>query len=165
MGEKAIDIVEKAGINTKELVEKLQSAYADECLAYVQYWEGARVAVGIMRPALVAEMEEHAKEELEHANLIAKRIMELGATAIVGPQEWLEKSACGYIAPLESDVRILLEQNISSERCAIATYKHLADFVRGKDDITYKLMVKILAEEVEHEEDLETIQKDIDSAI
>ncbi len=162
MGQKAIEIIEEGNLNKKELLEKLQRAYADECLAYIQYWEGARLPVGIMRTKLVEEMQEHASEELEHANLIAKRIMELGATPIVGPQEWLKKSTCGYLEPMDSNIMVLLEQNISSERCAMEVYRELADFTRGKDDITYKLAVKILEEETEHEQDLEDIRNDME---
>lgn len=161
MGQKAIEIVENSGLSLKELVEKLQRAYCDECLSYIQYWEGARIATGLIRESAVKEMQEHSGEELEHANLLAQRIMELGATPLVGPQQWLENSTCGYEAPLEDDIRTLLEQNILSERCAIEVYRQLADFTHGKDDITYKLAVKILAEEVEHEHDLETLRNDI----
>lgn len=165
MGQKAIEIIEEGNLNKKELLEKLQRAYADECLAYIQYWEGARLPVGIMRTKLVEEMQEHASEELEHANLIAKRIMELGATPIVGPQEWLKKSTCGYLEPMDSNIMVLLEQNISSERCAMEVYRELADFTRGKDDITYKLAVKILEEEAEHEQDLEDIKNDMETML
>ena len=165
MGQKAIEIIEEGNLNKKELLEKLQRAYADECLAYIQYWEGARLPVGIMRTKLVEEMQEHATEELEHANLIAKRIMELGATPIVGPQEWLKKSTCGYLEPMDSNIMVLLEQNISSERCAMEVYRELADFTRGKDDITYKLAVKILEEEAEHEQDLEDIKNDMETML
>ena len=165
MGQQAIEIVEQSGLNIKELLEKLQSAYADECLAYIQYWEGARVPVGALRNSLVSEMQEHAQEELKHAELIAKRIIELGAMPIVSPQEWFRKSACGYEAPTDSDIMVLLEQNISSERCAIATYKKLADYVRLKDDVTYKLVVKILEDELEHEQDLEDIKYDLEAGL
>lgn len=165
MGQKAIEIIEEGNLNKKELLEKLQRAYADECLAYIQYWEGARLPVGIMRTKLVEEMQEHATEELEHANLIAKRIMELGATPIVGPQEWLKRSTCGYLEPMDSNIMVLLEQNISSERCAMEVYRELADFTRGKDDITYKLAVKILEEEAEHEQDLEDIKNDMETML
>lgn len=165
MGQKAIEIIEEGNLNKKELLEKLQRAYADECLAYIQYWEGARLPVGIMRTKLVEEMQEHATEELEHANLIAKRIMELGAMPIVGPQEWLKRSTCGYLEPMDSNIMVLLEQNISSERCAMEVYRELADFTRGKDDITYKLAVKILEEEAEHEQDLEDIKNDMETML
>ena len=162
MGQKAIEIVEHKGININELVSKLQRAYADECLAYIQYWEGSRVPIGLLRESLVKEMQEHAGEELEHANLLAERIMELGAMPIVGPEEWLKHCICGYIAPLDSDILVLLEQNIASERGAIETYRELADYTRGKDDKTFRLAVKILEEELEHEQDLETIKADHD---
>ena len=162
MGQKSVEILKQTGINIKELVEKLQKAYADECLSYIQYWEGARFPVGLARVKLVSEMQEHAEEELKHANWLAKRIIDFGVMPIVGPQEWLKKSNCGYQEPMDSDIMTLLEQNISSERCAIEVYKQLADFTHGKDDITYKLAIKILEEEVEHEQDLEDIRNDIE---
>ena len=165
MGQKAIEIIEEGNLNKKELLEKLQRAYADECLAYIQYREGARFPVGLLRTKLVEEMQEHAGEELEHANLIAKRIMELGAMPIAGPQEWLKRSTCGYLEPMDSNIMAILEQNISSERCAMEVYRELADFTRGKDDITYKLAVKILEEEAEHEQDLEDIRNDMDTML
>ena len=165
MGQKSIEILEENNISVNELVEKLQCAYADECLAYIQYWEGSRIPIGVMSKNLADEMTEHAGEELEHANLIAKRIMELGATPVVGPQKWLKKTTCGYLEPVDSDIMVLLEQNISSERCAMEVYKELANFTRGKDDITYKLAVKILEEEAEHEQDLENIRNDMEKIL
>ena len=42
MGQKAIEIIEEGNLNKKELLEKLQCAYAYECLAYIKYWEEAR---------------------------------------------------------------------------------------------------------------------------
>ena len=161
MGLKAIEIIENAGLNLNELVSKLQSAYADECLAFIQYWEGSKIGIGLMREELSKEMAEHAKEEQEHADLLAERIITLGGALPVGPQEWFKRTTCGYQAPVEDDIKTLLEQNLLSERCAIETYTRLAEFVRGKDPITYKLVIKILEEEVEHEQDLENIRNDM----
>ena len=54
-----------------------------------------------------------------------------------------------------------MDQNLKGERCAIAVYKKLLDFVKGKDMITGHLIRHILEEEIEHEQDLEDIQNDI----
>jgi bacterioferritin len=57
-----------------------------------------------------------------------------------------------------------LKQNIDGERCAIKVYKKLLNFVKGKDEITYKIVLEILEEEIEHEDDLEGILVDMKMA-
>ncbi len=163
MGQEAINIVENSGVRIKILLEELNKAYCDEWLAYIQYMEGAQIASGMPRVSLVAEMEEHAQEELDHAKKLAKRIIELGGTPIIEPKTWYKYSTCGYEAPKDNDARIILEQNLRSERCAIHVYNKLIKRLDGRDPITNKLLVKILEEEIEHEQDLEDIWEDVKS--
>lgn len=163
MGQEAVNIVTKAGVKVKLLIEELNKAYCDEWLAYIQYMEGAQVASGMPRQSLVAEMEEHAAEELDHAKKLAKRIIELGGTPVIEPKMWYKYSTCGYDAPKNHDSRVILEQNLRSERCAIHTYSRLIKLLAGRDPVTHKILVKILEEEIEHEQDLEDIEKDVES--
>jgi len=148
------------GVDVKKLLDLLNRALADEWLAYYQYWAGAKVAKGPMRPNVVSEFEEHAKEELEHANKVAERIIQLGGTPIISPD--FSKSNCAYEAPKDPFVLKLLKQNIKAEQCAITTYKKLIDFVRGKDDVTYDMVLSILKDEVEHEEELQMLLEDVE---
>jgi len=71
-------------------------------------------------------------------------------------------SACAYDAPDDPYVGTLLTQNIEGEQCAIATYKSLMDVTKDKDMVTYNLALTILEQEVEHEEDLQSLQEDLD---
>lgn len=160
MGTKGREIV---GMDTKELIKLLNKAYADEWLAYYQYWLGAKIAKGPMRGAVAAELAEHAGEELEHAEKIAERILQLGGTPVLSPQDWYKETNCGYDAPEDEGVRKLLEQNIKGEQCAIDVYKKLADAVKDKDPITFHLVAEILEDEVEHEDDLEALVEDMES--
>ena len=161
MGMKAKELVEKGGLDVKKLITMLNKAYCDEWLAYYQYWLGARLAVGIPREHLETEMEEHANEELDHARRLAKRIIELGGTPELDPANWQKLSTCGYLPPDHPTVDDLLEQNIHAERCAIAVYEKILDYVRGKDIITGHLVRHILEEELEHEQELEDIREDL----
>ena len=158
MGTKAREIL---GVESDKLVELLNRAYADEWLAYYQYWIGAKVAEGMMRGTVVQELEEHAQDELRHAGMLVGRIIQLGGIPLLTPEEWYKYTNCGYDAPQDPDVRKLLEQNIKGEQCAIEVYKNIAEFTKDKDPITYNLAIEILKDEIEHEEDLETIQKDM----
>ena len=82
MGEMAKKIVK---IDVDELIEVLNKAYAEEWLAYYQYWIGAKVAIGFERADIVGEFEEHAKEELKHAGWLADRIIQLGGVPLIKP--------------------------------------------------------------------------------
>jgi bacterioferritin len=150
------------GMDVNKLLELLNKAFADEWLAYYQYWVGAKVVKGPMRRAVVSELEEHAGDEHKHAGMLAERIIQLGGTPILKPEEWYKLANCGYDAPEDPSVRAVVEQNVKGEQCAIDVYKRLLDTTRDKDEVTSKIVLEILDDEVEHEADLQTILEDID---
>jgi bacterioferritin len=162
MGTKGKEIV---GVDVKKLLELMSKAYADEWLAYYQYWVGAKVAQGRMRGIVAEELEEHAGEELKHAGMLTERMIQLGGAPLLTPEALLKESGCGYDAPTNPNTKVLLAQNIKGEQCAIVTYKKLLDFVRGKDDITEKIILEILKDEVKHEEDLQAMLEDMKSPV
>ena len=59
----------------------------------------------------------------------------------------------------------MLEQAIRGEQCAINVYSELAEITRDKDIVTYDMVSQILADEVEHEEDLQALYDDINEFI
>lgn len=149
------------GIEISEIIRMLNKAYADEWLAYYQYFIEAKVIKGIMKDAAIAELTQHATDELRHANMVADRILQLGGTPLLHPQEWFTHTNCGYEEPKEFDVVKILEDSIKGEQCAISVYSQLADMTRNKDIVTYDIVSEILADEVEHEEDLQALHDDI----
>jgi len=159
MGTKGKEIV---GLDTEKLIELLNKALADEWLAYYQYWIGAKVVIGPMRGEVVAELDQHAADELGHAGMLVTRIMQLGGTPILKPEDWYKMTDCGYEAPEDPSVKAVLQQNIKGEQCAISVYDKLTQMTRDKDPVTYAMVVQILGDEVEHEDDLQTILEDIE---
>ena len=149
------------GIEVEELVKLLNKAYADEWLAYYQYYIEEKVITGIMKDAAIAELNQHAQDELRHADMIANRIMQLGGTPLLNPKEWFIHTNCGYEEPKDFDILSILDDAIKGEQCAIKTYSGILDITRNKDIITYDIVSQILADEVEHEEDLVALQDDI----
>ena len=111
------------GEKVEQVIEMLNKALADEWLAYYQYWIGAKVAVGPMRGAVTVELEEHATEELGHALLLVERILQLGGTPLLSPEDWYDATNCGYEGPEDPYVEVLLVQNIQGEQCAIGVYQ------------------------------------------
>jgi len=158
MGTKGRAIV---GMDVDSLIVVLNKALADEWLAYYQYWVGAKVAKGPMRGAVTAELIQHATEELGHAELLADRILQLGGTPLLKPADWYEMTNCGYEAPDDPYVEVLLEQNIKGEQCAIGVYHQLVELTKETDPVTYEMALAIMADEIEHEEDLQALAEDI----
>ena len=107
MGTKGKEIVK---LDVENVLILLNKAFADEWLAYYQYWVGAQVAKGPMRGAVVAELNEHAEDELKHAGMLATRIIQLGGTPVLDPADWRTLSNCGYDAPANPHVQAIVEQ-------------------------------------------------------
>ena len=162
MGTRGREIV---GMDVNELLKLLNQAFGSEWLAYYQYWLGAKVIKGPMKDAVAAELTLHATEELNHAVLLSGRIIQLGGTPLTKPQGWLQHSPCKYDAPDDPYVAVLLDQNIAGEQCAISTYKALMDATKDKDMVTYNLALTILEQEVEHEEDLQSLKEDLELTV
>ena len=149
-------------MDVDELIRLLNKALSDEWLAYYQYWVGSKVVKGPTKDAVITELVQHATEELAHADMIALRILQLGGTPVLEPKEWYNLTNCGYDVPSDPFVKKILEQNIKGERCAIETYNKLMAIVKDKDPITYNMVLTIISQEVEHEEDLQSLLEDLE---
>ncbi len=145
----------------EKILELLNKALADEWLAYYQYWIGAKVVKGELKEKVIEELEEHAGDELRHAGMLVDRILELGGTPILKPEDWYKMTNCGYDTPENPDVKPILEQNIKGEQCAIRVYKNLIESTQNEDQKTYGIAKEILADEKEHEEDLKSLLEKI----
>jgi len=62
-------------------------------------------------------------------------------------------------------VEKVIKQNIKGEQCAISVYKGLLDLTVNKDPVTYNIVLQILQDEVEHEEDLQALQEDLEGML
>ena len=158
MGTRAREII---GMDVDQLVTLLRKAFSDEWLAYFQYWVGAQVVKGPMKDAVIAELNQHAADELRHAGMVSLRIIELGGVPVTKPEDWYKWTNCGYEAPDDPYVETVLQQNIKGEQCAITTYSKLLQTTREADPVTYNMVVQILQDEVSHEEDLQNLEEDI----
>jgi bacterioferritin len=157
MGTKAMEIVE---LDCGELIADLNRAYADEWLAAYAYNYMSQVVTG--RPAakhLADLLLDTSKDELEHQQELAERIVSLGGKPVVDISHLAKASNTGYPAPPvdEKDFDAIVKTVIQAEHDAIEVYNRLAKKTHGKDPITYNLILHILTEEVEHEDEFETL--------
>ena len=155
--------VEIVGVDVQELIKRLNKAYADEWIAYYQYWLCAKLVRGPIRAQVVVELEEHAGEELKHAQMLGDRIIQLNGIPLLTHEEWSKHAGCGYDATQNAYVRAVLEENIKGEQCAIREYQAILEMVDGKDAVTADMILEILKDEVKHEEDLTRLLEDLNS--
>jgi len=128
MGQKGKEILE---LDVGKLIGLLNEALSEEWLAYYQYWIGSKVMEGPMRSEIEPELMVHANQELNHATLVADRIIQLGGTPVLDPKGWFELAGCAYESPEDPYVEAVLEQNLRGERCAIDRYNALAGFTES----------------------------------
>lgn len=159
MGKENVKIIE--GLDVKDLIKLMNAALSEEWLAYYQYWIGARMIEGAMRPEVEKEFLIHANEELGHAEKLVDRIIQLDGTPVLDPADWFKLAKCKYLPPNDPYIEVVLNQNLDSERCAIGRYQQLADYTFGKDHQTYRIATEILEEELEHEQEIEDWLEDL----
>jgi bacterioferritin len=157
MGIKGKQIV---GLDVAELLVALNRVYADEWLAAYAYNFMSHVVTG--RPAakqLAALLLDTSKDELEHQQELAERIASLGGKPVADISKLVETSNDGYptLPANEKDFEAIIRTVIKAEHGAIEAYNQLAQKTHGKDPITYNLIVHILSEEVEHEDEFESL--------
>ncbi|MDQ6724400.1 MAG: ferritin [Thermoproteota archaeon] len=135
MGQKGREIVE---IDVKEVINDLNSAFADEWLSHFQYFLYAQVIEGINADILKKELEQQSMDEMNHAKILANRIIQLGG---IPTTKLTETSTCGFSPPPENrtDLRRIVELVLEGERCAIEKYNKLAKKYHMKDLVTHEI--------------------------
>ena len=92
--------------------------------------------------------------------MLAERILQLGGTPLLDPDDWSKTAHCKYDAPQKPDTKTLVTQNLASERCAINRYQEICNTCFGKDHQTFHIARHILKEELEHEQEMEDFLAD-----
>lgn len=158
MGKSAVKIT---GLNVEELISELNKAYADERLAYFSYWYMAKMVTGAGYKGMEEMLSKIAKDEEEHAQELAERIIELGGKPISNPSDFEKNANFSYPEPPQkmSDYDAIIKTVLEAEAGAIDVYQKLADKTFGKDHVTYQLITHILQEEIAHEELFENLKE------
>ncbi|NIV44195.1 bacterioferritin [Candidatus Bathyarchaeota archaeon] len=159
MGRKGREIVE---VDIKELLEQLNSAYADEWTAFFYYTWAADFIEGPDYPTVAGELDRIAKDEFEHMSELADRILELGGEPERDLEDLQKIANCKKVVfpKNERDLEGVLTAVADAEGCAIEVYNKLLKNVAAcyaKDVRTFHLIEHILSEEIQHEEAFENL--------
>jgi bacterioferritin len=141
------------------IIELLNIALATELVCTLRYRRHYFMAAGIHAKSVAQEFMEHATQELDHADRIAQRIVQLGGEPDFNPDTLSARSHAEYI-PSQS-LKDMIKENLIAERIAIESYREMINYVADTDPTTRRLLEEILTIEEEHADDLATLSKNI----
>lgn len=140
----------------EEKLKRISAAIASEWLSYYSYWYGSVVMIGPMYESMSEHFDEHAEQEKEHADKLAKRLYELGGLPVFDIGDLSSISSCKYPEYVTDNehVIILLKQQRIAEACAVANYEAFLKDLGDDDPVTADLLTEILETEYEHLTDM-----------
>ena len=159
--ERARQHIEKGAVTSgyaadrENVIKMLNEALATELVCVLRYKRHYFMAAGIHAAPVAAEFLEHATEEMSHADLIAKRIIELRGEPNFSPDGLANRSHAEYV---EGDsLKSMIKEDLIAERIAIESYREMIAYLRDQDPTTHRMLQEILASEEEHAEDLSSL--------
>ncbi len=153
MAKVAQEMVEKAGVNLKQLVELLLNNAAAELTTYYYYTILRVNLIGLEGEGLKELAEVARVEDRNHFEALVPRIYELGGKLPSKMNDFHDISACppASLPKDPTNTKEMLNILVEAERCAVRGYTHICNLTAGKDHRTYDLALAILNEEIEHE--------------
>ncbi|QJP07502.1 ferritin-like domain-containing protein [Pseudomonas multiresinivorans] len=143
----------------KTVLRLLNESLATELVCYLRYKRHYFMATGLKASVAAAEFLEHATQELQHADLLAERIMQLGGEPDFNPAGLTERSHAEYVAG--KNLREMITENLVAERIAIDSYREIVVYLGDDDPTTRRLFEEILAQEEEHADDMADLLQDL----
>ena len=135
-----------------KVIDVLNEVLATETVCTLRYRSHYFMAKGIHSSGVEDEFLEHARQEQDHADRVAKRITELGGRPNLDPEGLASRSHAGYGGG--DDLEDMIKEDLVAERIAIATYSEIVRWLGNDDPTTRRMMEEILATEEEHADDM-----------
>lgn len=137
------------------VLQMLNSALATELVCVLRYRRHHFMAAGIHSESVAAEFLEHANEEMEHADRLAKRIVQLQGEPNFSPDGLTARSHAEYVAG--NTLREMIREDLIAERIAIESYREMIAYLGQDDPTTRRILGDILAVEEEHADELSAL--------
>ena len=151
-------VTENYGANREKVIELLNEALATELVCVLRYRHDHFVARGLKAKVAADEFLEHSDQELEHADMIAERIVQLGGEPKFDPNGLTERSHSEY--RIGRTLQEAIRENLVAERIAIDSYREMVQYIGDSDPTTRRMLEEILATEEEHADDLADLLQD-----
>ena len=137
------------------VINLLNEALATEIVCVLRYKRHHFMAAGIHAAPVAAEFLEHANQEMQHADRLAKRIVELHGQPDFSPDGLAKRSYAEYVEG--ASLTEMIREDLIAERIAIEAYRQMIGYLGEHDPTTQRLLKEILASEEEHAEDLSSL--------
>jgi len=151
-------VTEHYRADRQKVLQLLNEALATEIICVLRYRQNYFTARGLKAKVAAAEFLEHANQELEHADQLAERIVQLGGDPDFNPETLVARSHAEY--RIGKTLAEMIKENLVAERIAIDSYREMAQYVGEDDPTTRRLLESILATEEEHADDLKQLLED-----
>ena len=142
------------------VLKLLNEALATELVCTLRYKRHYFMASGIHSKGVAEEFLEHAREESEHVDMLATRIIQLDGEPNFNPDGLSARSHADYVEG--STLAEMIKEDLIAERIAIGSYTEMIRFLGNDDPTTRRLIEEILAKEEEHAEDLASLIQSMD---
>src|SRR5438105_56086 len=139
-------------MDREQAISILNEALATDLVCVLRYKFHYFMATGIHSAPVAAEFLEHAKEEQQHADRIARRIRQLGGKPQMDPLVIGETSHSDYREG--TSLADMIREDLVAERIAIETYREIINYFGEQDPTSRLLMEEILTAEEKHADDL-----------
>lgn len=138
--------------NRETVIKMLNDALATELICVLRYKRHYFMASGIHAEPVAQEFAQHAQEEMDHADRIAERIVQLGGEPNFSPVGLTERSHAEYVEG--KDLKDMIKEDLIAERVAIDSYREMVQYLGDRDSTTRRMLEQILAAEEEHADDM-----------
>jgi bacterioferritin len=145
-------ITDAYGADRERVVQVLNEVLATELVCYLRYKRHFFTATGVAAAAVAAEFQQHATDELGHADQVATRITQLRGDPDFSPDGLSSRSHAHYDA--SENLVDMVREDLVAERVAIASYQEIVRWLANDDPTTRRMIEDILAVEEEHADDL-----------
>lgn len=141
--------------NREQVIKVLNEVLATELVCVLRYKRHYYTAAGINSDAVKEEFAQHAREEEEHADWVAERIVQLQGEPDYNPANLVNRSHSEYVEG--ESLTDMIKENLVAERIAIDTYAEIIRWLGTDDPTSRRLIEKILEVENEHAEDMASL--------
>jgi bacterioferritin len=148
-------VTQSYSLDLKEVIKRLNESLATELVCVLRYRRHYFMASGLESESIAKEFLQHSNEELGHADMLAKRIRQLGGEPNFNPDSLSGMSHAEYVEGL--DLAEMIKEDVIAERIAIDSYKEFIEFVGNADPTTRRILEEILAVEEEHADELSSL--------
>jgi bacterioferritin len=150
-------VTEGYNADREKILRLLNESLATEWVCALRYKRHYYMASGIKASVAAEEFLEHAIQELEHADKLAERIVQLGGEPDLNPDNLSKNAHAQYVEG--KNLKEMVLEDLVAERIAIDSYREIIQFIGESDPTSRRIFEDILAQEEEHADDMADLLK------